>query len=240
MNTYCKHLLWCHIIDGFTVSTCACQLLQTTLNFLAGHINCPLPCTWPASRSLFAWNLCIQTKPHDIHLVPETEWITPVRVGTASPGAARFPSHCGRLGCTLRSGTCACQMLFSLSFPNLLISCCSEQTKKAYQSQEKNQLRLHFFCCVRVISILYFMCKWRRLEMCFFLVSTFPYVSSKPLPPSPSSVCSGVSVWKCGPSQSVHVVQRSLVVLSVVPVSLSLKGKCAIYLYASDNPHRKC
>lgn len=39
---------------------------------------------------------------------------------TGSPGAARFPSNCGRLGCTLRGSTCTCQMLFSLSFPNLL------------------------------------------------------------------------------------------------------------------------
>lgn len=72
---------------------------------------------------LFAWNLCIQTRPHNIHLVPETEWITPVRSGhslaRALPG---FPTRRGRLGCTLSGGTCACQMLFSLSFPNLPIS----------------------------------------------------------------------------------------------------------------------
>lgn len=81
------------------------------------------------------------------------------RVGTASPGAARFPSHCGRLGRTLRGGTCACQMLFSLSFPNLLISFCSERTKKARQSQQKPRRATFLSPCVRVMSTLHFMCQ---------------------------------------------------------------------------------
>lgn len=88
----------------------------------------------------------------------------PVRVGTASPGTARFPSHYGRLGCMLRGGTCACQMLFSLSFPNLLISFRSEQ-QKACQSQNTSSGSI-FFRCV-VISTLYFMCKLQKIRNVF-------------------------------------------------------------------------
>lgn len=81
-----------------------------------------------------------------------SEWIMPVRVGTASLGTARFPSHCRRLGCTLHGGTCACQMLFSLSRPNVLISFCCERTKSV--SEPKILFRQHCFCLTCVISTL--------------------------------------------------------------------------------------
>lgn len=51
-----------------------------------------------------------------------------------------------------------------------------------------------------------------KIRNVFFLVSTVPRVSSK-------CVCYGVKVEKCAPSQSVDV-------LSLVTVSLSLRGKC--------------
>lgn len=164
MNTYCKELLWCHIIDGFTVC------MPVTATHRALKLSCrPLPADLHVAClkvPFFAWNLCIQTQPHDIHLVPETEWITPVRVGTASPGAARFPSHCGRLGCTLRGGTCACQMLFSLSFPNLLISFCSEQTKSP--SEPENPVQATFLFAVLVSLAHCIICVNDKDKKCVF------------------------------------------------------------------------
>lgn len=112
-------------------------------------------CTWPALKAPFAWNLCIQTEPHDVHLVPETEWFTLVRVGTASQGPAKLPSY-GMLGCTLCSGTCACQMLFSLSYPNLLINlysehhkiCPRQKTRSGYNSFTVLVALAHCISCV--------------------------------------------------------------------------------------------
>lgn len=156
-TTYCTYMIayckpWLHHRYIYSIYLCMLVIADHTPHwmYLVGHSNglslVDLHMACPAPRSLFAWNLCIQIQPHDIHLVPETEWMTPARVGIASPGAARFPSHHGRLGCTLCGGTCACQMLFSLSFPNLLISFCSER-QKACKSQ-KTQCRLHFLCRV--------------------------------------------------------------------------------------------
>lgn len=113
---------------------------------------------------LSAWSLCIHTQPHDIHWISETEWVMPRRVGTASPSTARFPSHCGTLGCRRCGGTCVCQM-FSLSFSNpklfFLNTYFLVRSNKRFVRARKS-VQATFFCTTRLTSTLNFRCENNR------------------------------------------------------------------------------
>lgn len=96
---------------------------------------------------------------------------------TGLPGAARFPSNCGRLGCTLRGSTCTCQMLFSLSFPNLLwVFVLSEQ--KDFLSQKTLHFFLHiaFNVCTKIRNVLLFSLLLLSLMSSKALVLAFWYL----------------------------------------------------------------
>lgn len=129
------------------------------------------------------------------------EWAQP------RPALPGFPSHGGRLGRTLRGGTCACQMLFSLSFPNLPISFCSRRTKKKARQSQKTTKRAAFLPpCVRVLSTLHFMCQRQTKEFACSCLNS-PSLSSEPPPPPLAFPC----VLPCFQSDSVvlqhvHVV----------------------------------
>lgn len=159
MNTQprCKYFLWSHITDGFTVVTNACHLLQKThihyrWVFLGGHgnrlsvVDLHVACL----EVPFAWNLCIQTQPHDIHLVPET-------VNHACESGHSLAGHC-QVSLLLWEAWLHA-LRWHLRLPNVVQSFlskstdqflfCSEQQKSL--SDPENQFRLHFFRCACVI-----------------------------------------------------------------------------------------
>lgn len=171
-NTWCK------------LSMSACQLQHRTCKALRlshrphSFFHCRWSCTWPASAFLFAWNLCIQKQARGLHLVAETvNYGCESGYSTGLPGAARFPSNCGRLGCTLRGSTCTCQMLFSLSFPNLLwVFVLSEQ--KDFLSQKTLHFFLHiaFNVCTKIRNVLLFSLLLLSLMSSKALVLAFRYL----------------------------------------------------------------
>lgn len=82
--------------------------------------------------------ICVfKHNPHDSHLVPETEWIMPVRVGTA-----RSPSKPWEAWLLARRWHL--RLLFSLSFPNLPISFPPEQQQHKSLSGPEKQFSLPF------------------------------------------------------------------------------------------------
>lgn len=94
---------------------------------------------------------------------------------TGLPGAARFPSKRGRLGCKLCGSTCTCQMLFSLSFPNLLcFFVLSEQ--KGFPSQKTQHFFLHiaFNACTKIRNVLLVSLLFLSLMSSKALVLAFP------------------------------------------------------------------
>lgn len=96
---------------------------------------------------------------------------------TGLPGAARFPSKRGRLGCKLCGSTCTCQMLFSLSFPNLLwFFVLSEQ--KGFPSQKTQHFFLHiaFNACTKIRNVLLFSLLLLSLMSSKALVLAFRYL----------------------------------------------------------------
>lgn len=128
-----------HATDSHTLSPSASRRPQSSCS--SDRLACGPP--WGP----LLHEMCVFKHNPMIFIWYQRRWITLVRVGTASQGAAKIPSYCGRLGCTLCGGTCACQMLFSLSFPNLLISLYfvpSNNRKKNSLSEPETRLQATF------------------------------------------------------------------------------------------------
>lgn len=163
---------------------------------------------------LFACNLCIQTRAPNPRLVPDTERM-------ASPGALLpgFPAQPPAR--EARQQTCACQMLFSLSFPNLPILAfyqifyLSSKWTKIYDVNkckgDKKKNEATFFCFPVLVSV-----PWRDNEKrlsshppfvrCSLSSALFPLHSNPPIDPPttrhpPVSVFESV-VWLCAPPAS--------------------------------------
>lgn len=166
MNTYCKRLLWCHIIDGFTVSTYACQLLQTTHRALKVS---------PRPHELSITNRLARGLPrgpylHEICVFKHTPWYssgTRDRVNHACESGHSLAGHC-QVSLPLWEAWLHAPR-WHLRLPNVVQSFLSKSTdqffvpskQKACQSQ-KTSTGYISFCCARVISTLYFMCEWQR------------------------------------------------------------------------------
>lgn len=147
--TYCKR----HIHDRWV--------------YLGGHSNrlSVLDLHVACLEVPFAWNLCIQTQPHDIHLVPET-------VNHACESGHSLAGHC-QVSLLLWEAWLHA-LRWHLRLPNVVQSFLSKSTDKLFflfwatktLSEPEKQFRLHFFLCAHVISTLYFMCKWQKDKKC--------------------------------------------------------------------------